>query len=187
MPLPSERRVPGEPGIWVLILGELFVFSIFFVTIATVRHSNPELYRRAQATLDWPLGLANTLLLLTGSLLVALAVGRARDRRGGAGTLLYGAIACGCGFIALKAIEYSEKIRAGINFSSSEFFNLYFAFTGIHLAHVLIGLVVLWLLRRAVRLPPTPERGRMIECGAIFWHLVDLLWIVLFALFYLVH
>jgi nitric oxide reductase NorE protein len=182
--LATERRIPGEPGIWVLILGELSVFSIFFITIAMTRHDDPEQFLRARATLNGVIGLANTLLLLTSSLFVALAVQRLREGRGGI-RLLFAAMACGIGFVVLKLFEYAEKIAAGIGFTTSEFFTFYFAFTGIHLAHVLLGLAVLGMLIVLARTALTPHRARLIECGAIFWHLVDLLWIVLFALFYL--
>lgn len=181
-----ERRVPGESGIWVLVLGELFVFSIFFVTIAAQQVARPELFRQAQATLDRSLGLANTLLLLTSSLFVALALGRLRSGELGAPRRLYWAMACGGGFVVIKGFEYCEKIRAGVNIASNEFFTLYFAFTGIHLVHVLLGLLALGLMTAAARRPAVIARSQLLECGAIFWHLVDLLWIVLFALFYLV-
>lgn len=181
----AERRVPGEPGIWVLVLGELFIFSMFFITIAAEHSARPELFRQAQATLNHSLGLTNTLLLLTSSLLVALAVDRLREAAPGARPLLHAAMACGAGFAVIKVVEYTEKIRGGVNIASSEFFTLYFAFTGIHLAHVLLGLGVLGLLSAAGRSPAVMDRSGFIECGAIFWHLVDLLWIVLFALFYL--
>lgn len=179
--------MPGEAGIWVLVMGELFVFSIFFVTIAALHVAQPEPFRQGQAMLDRSLGLTNTLLLLSSSLFVALAQVRFRAGVAGAPRLLSLAMACGCGFVIIKAFEYGEKFSAGVNIASSEFFTLYFAFTGIHLAHVLLGLIVLGLMASAARNPVEIVRGRLFECGAIFWHLVDLLWIVLFALFYLAH
>jgi nitric oxide reductase NorE protein len=183
--LALERRLPGEPGIWVLILGELFVFSLFFVTISITRNADPDGFLLAQSTLNRSLGLANTLLLLTSSLFVALAVQRFGERREGGSALLHAAMGCGCGFVIIKVVEYWEKIVAGVTFTSAEFFTFYFAFTGIHLAHVLLGLGVLVFIEVVARRPLTPKSIGMIECGAIFWHLVDLLWIVLFALFYL--
>ena len=160
-----ERRVPGEPGIWVLVLGELFVFSIFFVTIAAEHSARPEAFRLAQATLNHGLGLANTLLLLTSSLFVALAVDRLRNAAPGARRLLYAAMAGGAAVAVIKVIEYAEKIRGGVNVASSEFFTLYFAFTGIHLAHVLLGLGVLGLLTAAARSPAVSrcDRNQVID------------------------
>ncbi|MDB5726681.1 MAG: hypothetical protein JWQ16_3435 [Novosphingobium sp.] len=180
-------RVPGEAGIWVLVMGELFVFSIFFITIAALHVAQPVPFRLGQAMLDRGLGLTNTLLLLTSSLFVALGQARLRAGEPGASRLFGLAMACGGGFVVVKAFEYGEKVSSGVNIASSEFFTLYFAFTGIHLAHVLLGLVVLGLMAAASRAPVDAARGRLFECGAIFWHLVDLLWIVLFALLYLAH
>jgi nitric oxide reductase NorE protein len=182
----AERRVPGEAGIWVLILGELFIFSIFFVTLAAGWRGDRSAFAEAQATLNLHLGLLNTMLLLTSSLFVALAVHRSRDAQPDAARMLYAAIACGLGFVAVKTAEYAEKISAGVNFETGEFFTLYFAFTGIHLAHVLIGLVALAIMSVMMRRPQAAVNTALIECGGIFWHLVDLLWIILFALFYLV-
>lgn len=179
-------HIPGEAGVWVLILGDLFVFSIFFVIIATTRTAHPAMFAGGQATLDRTIGLANTMLLLTSSLFVAMAVHRVRSGRPHAPRLFTAAIGCGLGFVALKAVEYGAKINAGLGVTTSDFYMLYFAFTGVHLAHVLIGLAVLAFLRSAAR---QPDSGRsslvLIESGASFWHLVDMLWVVLFALFYL--
>lgn len=181
----NKRHVPGEEGVWVLILGDLVVFSTFFLMFAWYRGNALPMFEAGQALLDRALGLINTLLLLTSSLLVAVAVHRVRTRRSGADGLLVLGILCGLGFVAVKVLEYAEKIHDGIGFATSDFFMLYFAFTGIHLIHVIIGLGVLIFIRSAARHPAAADtRMIAIESGASFWHLVDLLWIVLFALFY---
>lgn len=180
-----KGHVPGEEGVWVLILGDLFVFSTFFLMFAWYRGNVLLVFAEGQGMLNRGYGLINTLLLLTSSLFVAMAVHRIRAKREGATALLNLAMVCGLGFVAIKAVEYSEKIRAGINFTTSDFFMLYFAFTGIHLIHVILGLGVLLFMRNASRGPDVAStRMVAIESGASFWHLVDLLWIVLFALFY---
>lgn len=180
-----KRHVPGEEGVWVLILGDLFVFSTFFLMFAWYRGNAIPVFETGQAMLNRGYGLINTLLLLTSSLLVAVAVHRVRTQREGAQTILNMAILSGLGFVGIKILEYSEKITAGIGFASSDFFMFYFAFTGIHLIHVIIGLGVLLFVKNAAR-DPSSAVNRMvaIESGASFWHLVDLLWIILFALFY---
>ncbi len=183
----SERRVPGEEGVWVLIIGELIVFSSFFLMFAWYRGNGILAFEAAQDMLNRGYGLINTVLLLTSSLFVALGVTRAREGRSGSQSLFGLAILCGLGFVSFKALEYGEKISSGVGFGTSDFFMLYFAFTGIHLLHVLIGIGVLIFIRSAAR-DPAAGQSRMvaIESGASFWHLVDLLWIVLFALFYVV-
>jgi nitric oxide reductase NorE protein len=182
----QPRRLPGEAGLWVLIAGDLFVFSLFFSTFLYYRGQEPDVFTISQQTLDRAFGLANTFLLLTSSLFVASATRRVREGRPGPRPLFIAAMACGLGFVVIKAFEYGAKFSAGIGFTTNDFFMLYFAFTGIHLIHVLIGLVILGVLALSSGKPEAGTARLMwIECGAIFWHLVDLLWVVLFSLFYL--
>jgi len=100
---------------------------------------------------------------------------------------LFGAaLACGLGFVVVKAVEWSHLFGEGKTVGSGEFYSYYFMFTGIHLAHVLIGCAVLSRLIVMTRQPELTRRAPMLcEAGGIFWHMVDLLWVVLFALFYL--
>jgi nitric oxide reductase NorE protein len=181
------KRLPGEEGIWVLIGGDLFVFSLFFLTYMYYRGGELAVFLASQRTLTLGFGLANTILLLTSSLFVAIATRRLRVTGKPAPGLYLAAMACGLGFVGDKALEWGDKFHAGIGFTTNDFYMLYFAFTGIHLFHVLLGLGVLTFLTFACRRPNAATSGLvLIESGAIFWHLVDLLWIVLFALFYLV-
>jgi len=181
------RRLPGESGVWVFILGDLMVFGLFFLTFAYYRNENPALYAEAHRSLNQAFGLINTLLLLTSSWFVATAVHTTREgvRKDAAGLFAL-ALVCGAGFSCIKLLEYGEKIRAGITLMTNDFFMFYFMFTGIHFAHVLIGMGVLaYLLAVSRRAEPTARDIVVLESGGVFWHLVDLLWIVLFALFYL--
>lgn len=183
----ETKPIPGEAGIWVLIEGDLLAFSLFFLIFVYYRGQQPEIFARSHETLDGAIGLTNTIILLTSSLFVALGVRRVRAARPGAVLLFRCALACGVFFTALKAIEYGEKIGHGITPLTNDFYMYYFAFTGIHLAHVLIGSAgLIYMAVVAARRPASPTRTMIVECGAIFWHLVDLLWIMLFALFYLV-
>jgi nitric oxide reductase NorE protein len=186
--LPPPRHLPGEAGIWVLILGDLLVFSIFFATFLVYRAQQVATYSAAQASLDRGFGLLNTGLMLTSSLFVALAVAEARagpSRR--VVNRLAAALGCGLAFVVSKALEWGGKITAGITLNTSEFHTFYYMFTGIHLLHVLIGLGVLgYLVARSRRAAAESSYGAVMESGGAFWHLVDLLWVVLFALLYLV-
>jgi nitric oxide reductase NorE protein len=181
------RRLPGEAGIWLFILGDVVVFSLFFATFLYYRGREVELFRASQAHLDQRLGLVNTLLLLTSSWLVASGLRAARVAPGRATPLCFLlALLCGVGFVAVKYFEYRAKIAAGLTLTTNDFYMFYYMFTGIHLGHVLIGIGVLAFMTRAA------WAGRVQagtighwESGASFWHLVDLLWIVLFALLYL--
>jgi nitric oxide reductase NorE protein len=185
----SSPRLPGEPGVWVLIGGDMLVFSAFFLTFLFYRGDAPAAYAHSAATLNLLFGTLNTLLLLTSSWYVANAVEAARrEQSTRAARLLAFGMLCGAGFVVVKFFEYRDKILAGHGLVGDDFFMFYYMFTGIHLVHVLIGLAVLaWLRGRTrQRTVATPQDIVILECGASFWHLVDILWIVLFALFYLV-
>ena len=183
----TSRHVPGEPGIWVLILGDMAVFGLFFASYVYYRAQNPALYAASQALLNRNYATMGTLLLLTSSLLVVCGVHWLRTgvaRR--APSCFAGGFALGACFVALKALEYHEKFDAGIGLATNSFFVFYFMLTGIHLAHVLVGLVLLGFVWRRAR-QMRQQRGSMVlvEGGASYWHMVDLLWIVLFPLLYL--
>lgn len=184
----SEQRIPGEAGIWVFVLGDMMVFGLFFGTFMYSRGRNPGTFTDAHTHLTVALGTVNTVLLLTSSLLVALGVSRVLAGSHRAATRLFtAALACGLGFVAVKAVEWTRLFADGIGVGSGEYFSYYFMFTGIHLGHVLIGLVILTRLISVSRRPELDARAvRFTETGGIFWHMVDLLWVVLFALFYLV-
>jgi nitric oxide reductase NorE protein len=192
-PVPHEkvrppRHLPGEEGIWVLILGDLLVFSIFFATYLVYRAQKVALYVASQKSMERGFGLLNTGLMLTSSLFVALAVADARDGESSrAGKRLAAALGCGVAFVVSKAFEWGGKLSAGITLNTNEFYSFYYMFTGIHLFHVLIGLGVLgYLILRSYRADSGPSYVMVMEGGGAFWHLVDLLWVVLFSLLYLV-
>jgi nitric oxide reductase NorE protein len=128
-------------------------------------------------------------VLLGGSILVVLATRAvAEARHGAASRLLAGAAACGLTFAAVKAVEYSTLLSDGTSLHSNDFSMLFFAVTGAHLLHVLVGTGALALLRRRVALGlPGPRDHALFESGACYWHMVDLLWLILFPLFYLVN
>lgn len=179
-------HVPGEEGVWVFIFGDLLVFATFFITFAIARRQELPVFDQSQAMLDRGLGLLNTLLLLTSSWFVAQAVAGVRRRDPRARLLLLGAIVLGAGFVIVKAFEYTDKISAGLTLNTNSFFIYYYMFTGIHLIHVLIGLGVLcFTFSRFDRSGQFKAGTGLIEGSGAFWHLVDLLWIILFALLYL--
>lgn len=182
-----DRRAPGEEGLWVFILGDMAIFALFFGTILVTRGENPAVFASGQHELHPWLGVVNTGLLLTGSLFVIHGLRRLGDGSAAAGRLFALTIGCALGFAVVKAIEYALLIDGGMTPSTSDFFMYYFVFTGIHLAHLVIGAVVVLVLLRAARRPEvTPGQRKFAECGAIYWHMVDLLWLVLFPLLYLI-
>lgn len=185
----SRGHVPGEPGIWVLLFGDMMVFTVLFVVYLTQRGNNRELFAQSQDALNRDFGAINTLVLLTSSLFVVYAVHALRSERLRhlAPKLTIAGFAIGCCFVLIKVLEYHEKISAGITPSTNEFFMYYYVLTGLHLAHVIIGLGVLIALSRIARNPaPSKTQFAFFEGGGCFWHMVDLLWIVIFPLLFLV-
>lgn len=181
------RRLPAEEGVWVFIFADIMLFTAFFNVFVYYRARAPQLFSAGQATLDWHFGLSNTVLLLTSSWFVACAMGAVRRHRRRAAYAWFGAaLACGLGFGVLKVIEYAHKIVAGITLTTNDFYMYYFMFTGLHLVHLLLGMAVLLYLLVRLQKPAWSESDvRACEGGAAYWHLVDLLWIVLFPLIYL--
>ena len=185
---PRERHLPGESGIWLFVLGDMVMFSALFTIFLYYRAQNVDLFATSQAQLDQTLGIVNTFLMLSSSWFVAMAVQAARRNLGRiTPILLWLGFACGVGFGVVKFFEWNAKISAGITLTTNDFFMYYFIFTGIHFVHVLLGMLVLGVLARYTRDGVyDATKIRNLESGASFWHLVDLLWIILFALLYLV-
>ena len=182
----SRGHIPGEEGIWVFIGGDLLAFAVFFITYAVARRQELAVFETSQRLLDRDLGLLNTLILLTSSLCVAQAVAAVRRSDPRARFFLFGGIALGASFVVVKAFEYSAKIAHGFTLNTNSFSIYYYMFTGIHLVHVLIGLGVLcFTASRFDRAGRMPGGVALIDGSGAFWHLIDLLWIVLFALLYL--
>jgi len=184
----SHRHIPGEAGVWILLFGEMSFFSALFATFLYYRGLDTSGFDAAQMELSQSIGLTNTILLLTSSLFVAKAVQAVRVADTGlAPRLFLSAIACAIGFIFLKGFEYHELFDRGIAINSHAYYSFYFGLTVLHLGHVVIGTILLGLMANATRQPlAKPMHFALVESGACFWHMVDLLWIVIFALLYLV-
>ena len=183
----DEPHLPGELGIWFFVTGDLLVFTLFFILIAIGNKEQSAIFAQSRATLDMWVGVTNTALLLTGSWFVETGVEKSRIHHDtGTNRHFSLAILCGLLFVANKSFEWGSTIHAGITPATNDFYMYFFVFTGIHLLHVLIGIGVLLYLRSTSRRPVLePSHIRTLESGATFWHLVDLLWVFLFALLYL--
>jgi nitric oxide reductase NorE protein len=172
----------------VLILGDMAIFALFFCAFLQARGVEPDIFRASQAQLNPAIAFLNTIILLTSSWAVVTALQAVRrNQLRDAQRLLILALICGAGFIGLKGLEYAEKIGHGIGPATNSFFMYFFVVTGLHLCHVVVGMTVLsFALRRAGRGAYTPGDVRTFESGAAYWHMVDLLWVVIVPLFYLV-
>ena len=181
------QHIPGEVGIWVFVLGDMTVFAMLFCGFVFYRAEQLELYLQSQATLNQAFGAINTLLLLSSSWFVVMGTHAARrDARALARRLISAAFLCGAAFSVMKFFEYREKALAGLSPLTNEFYSFYYMLTGLHLLHVLIGMIVLVAVFRKARNGfRAPSDTVFLECSATYWHMVDLLWIVLFPLLYL--
>lgn len=182
----DARYPPGDLAIWVFILAELLAFAVFFIVYAVARMHNVELFNAMQTNLDRNAGALNTVLLLASSWCVARAVAAiGLDRHVASARWLLGALGCGAGFLVVKVFEYSEKFAAGISLSTNDFYMFYLSLTFFHFMHVILGMVILaaiWLKTRAGGYSAADHHG--METGASYWHMVDLVWIILFPLVY---
>ena len=178
--------LPGESSMWFFILGDLLIFGVYFVFYMSYRGHNPELFLQSQQHLNQGIGIINTVVLLTSSLFVALGTEAARGSRTNSAWRLIGvAVALGLLFPVLKMVEWIPKVSAGITPGENIFFMFYYLMTGLHLLHVVLGLVILGFVLRELRESKSPSI-KFVETGATYWHMVDLLWLLLFALFYLI-
>ncbi|CAM5739847.1 cytochrome c oxidase subunit 3 [Mycolicibacterium aubagnense] len=184
----QARRLPGEEGTWVFLFGDMTVFAVLFGVYLYYRGADPVLFDGSQARLNPTFGVANTLILLTGSLLVVTAVRAVRQRANAlAGRLIVGAMACGALFVVNKGVEYAQKISQGFGPASDQFFTYFYVMTGLHLVHVAAGIGLLWFMVTLTRRSELTEwQHSYLDGAACFWHMVDLLWIIMFPLLYLV-
>ncbi|MFT3792300.1 MAG: cytochrome c oxidase subunit 3 family protein [Rudaea sp.] len=182
-----RHRLPGVEGVWVFIFADMAVFAVMFGCFMADRRQNLELFEASRQALNLDFGGINTLILLTSSMLVVLAIDAIKQGRQRLASNFFGlAAACGAAFIVCKAFEYSQKFDAGIGLQSNDFFMYYFIMTGMHLGHVAVGTVIVAVLAFRSRFVPEGVSLAAGEGGATYWHMVDLLWVCMFPLLYLV-
>ena len=196
----EEEFAAAKQGMWLFLVTEVLMIGSLFVLYSLFRGLYPEMFHEAHKLLNVKMGATNTVILITSSVTMVLAVQAAqrgqRDRSKGfiAATFLLG-----CGFLVVKAFEYHHKFVDGllpgglftntelVHPKSSLFFSLYFMMTGLHAFHVIIGMgLMIWLYKRTANKEFNPEYYTPIELFGFYWHFVDLVWIYLFPLLYLV-
>ncbi len=177
--VPSGEVLPGNPMMWLLIASELLVFGLGLVSYAGARTFDHAGFLAGQNELDRFAGTVNTAVLLTSGLFAALAVeAKEHGRRGLARGMLGLAALLGVVFLAVKFQEYATEIANGHGLDEGGFFTFYFLITGFHAAHVVFGIVILGIVAWL-------DETEHIETGVAFWHMVDLVWVVVFPCIYL--
>lgn len=182
----AGRELPGDFAIWLFIFAELTVFAIFFFCYSWMHSHNPVMFEAGQANLHPEAGLINTSALITSSFTIALAIIFAKRGQIKYCQLSWSlSILFGLVYVFTKLWEYQELLEAGFSLSSNNFYMFYFFTTGFHFLHVILGLVVLLIMLMRIRSIAglKTELGNL-ESAASYWHMVDLLWIILFPLVY---
>ena len=183
----DERELPGDFAIWMFIFAELTVFAIFFFCYSWMHSHNPEMFQAGQENLHPEAGLINTVALITSSYTVALSVLFAKQgKKLLCQSSLIISILIGLVYVFTKSWEYGQLIDAGFNLSTNNFYMFYFFTTGFHFMHVLLGMlvIVIMIFRLNKQTALKTELGNL-ESAASYWHMIDLLWIILFPLVYI--
>lgn len=205
---PIQQFDTAKLGMWAFLAQELLFFSGLFVAYGVYRNWFPEMFKAAAHQLNKEMGATNTVVLLFSSLTAALAVRSAQvGNRKLTGKLILVTIGCACAFLVIKFFEYKHKFEAGLlpgRFyhphvehlaagsphlpdNTGSFFSIYFMMTGVHGIHVLVGIgVLIWIWIRNNRGDFSKEYWTPVDIVALYWHLVDLVWIYLFPLLYLI-
>jgi nitric oxide reductase NorE protein len=186
MPSRPLRYPPGDLAIWIFILAELAVFAIFFASYAFARMQDVALFNQYQATLDKGAALINTLALITSSYFVVRAIAAIReDRRADSVRWLLGALAMGALFLVVKSTEYAHHFGEGVRLSTNTFYMFYLSLTFFHFLHVVLGMIILAAVAlKAYQGCYSAHEHTGMESGAVYWHMVDLVWLILFPLVY---
>ncbi len=212
---PQQQYDAGKLGIWLFLVTEVLFFSGLFCAYAVYRFNHPEIFRYAHFFLDTTMGAINTVVLILSSLTIAWAVRAVQlnQRRLAVGMLVV-TLLCAAAFMVIKYIEYTHKFHMGLTWGESFapsaealrevlgeahgevlekpanlhlFFSIYFCMTGLHGIHVLAGIgVIIWMIVRTARGDFSSEYFGPVEYTALYWHIVDLVWIFLFPLLYLI-
>ena len=178
---------PGGILVWIIVFVELITFGAGFVVFVVQAGANVEVFDSGRALLNQPIAFANTVILLTGGWCMANGITALRRGLTASTSRWMGwAIISGLTFLLLKGFEFAEKIQGGIGLSHDAFFTLYYLLTGFHFLHVLVAVVLLIVMRAGVRKGIYDQRElQNVESSGIFWHMCDLIWLLLYPIIYL--
>ena len=200
----EQQRETASLGMWVFLVTEVLFFGGMFMTYTLNRSTYPGVFGEASRSIDLKLGAINTVVLIGSSLTMAMSVWASQVGKKQLVTIfLIATLALGSVFLGIKGVEYHQKFEEhhipGLSFSfepgasiatnahAQLFFSLYFAMTGLHALHMIIGAgLLLWLIKQSMRGRFTPQYNTPVELVGLYWHFVDIVWIFLFPLLYLI-
>jgi cytochrome c oxidase subunit 3 len=197
---PQQQMDSARLGMWIFLLTEILLFGGLFCTYAIYRAWNPDQFYNAHRALSLPAGTANTLVLIASSLTIALAIRSVQiDKRKHAIMFLIFTLVLAATFLLIKYTEYHHKFEVGqlpgkyytykgiTGTDPAVFFTVYFLLTGLHAIHVIVGMsVITWMLIRTIRSEFSSAYYTPMLLTGLYWHLVDIIWIFLFPLLYLI-
>ncbi|MDD3004109.1 cytochrome c oxidase subunit 3 [Flavobacterium sp.] len=174
---------PGGILMWIIIYLELITFGMALVALAFSAKDDLQLFHESSLHLNKTFGTINTIFLLASGYFVAMAVQNFKEKNFKSASYQFKiAMLGGLFFIILKSVEYYIKLESGFVLDTNTFFTFYWLLTGFHLIHVLVGLVILFLLTRNLKTKVIED----VEASATFWHMCDLIWLLLFPVLYLI-
>jgi nitric oxide reductase NorE protein len=178
---------PGGILMWIIICIELLTYGMALVSFIYHGRLEPEVFHQSRMHLNTTFGTINTIFLLTSGLFMAAAVHEFKENNKSKSSLYFKlAMLGGLVFIIVKSIEYYQKIEAGFSLETNMFFTFYWLLTAFHLIHVVVGLVILGWINRGITKENSETSVEDVEASAAFWHMCDLIWLLLFPVLYLI-
>lgn len=183
----STFEPPGGLLVWIVLVVETVTFGAGLVTFAVTRRQEPAVFAAGRAALHQPLALFNTLVLLTGGFFMANAVAGLRGGRSSAAARwTLAATGSGVVFLVLKGVEWAEKLRHGLGLHHDSFFTYYWLLTGFHFLHVMVAVAILGFMYLGIRAGRYSREDHIdVESGGVFWHMCDLIWLLVYPTIYL--
>lgn len=180
---------PGGVLIWIIVFVEILTFAMGLIVFQIQARANPDIFTEAQKTLNQPVGLLITLLLLTGGWFMTIALHKLSEEDSrNASKWLMATISTGLLFLGFKVVEYTDKLNQGLGIHADAFFTLYWLLTGFHFVHVAVATVFLFYMWRGIRKGAyTALHHQDVESSGVFWHMCDLIWLLLYPILYLIH
>lgn len=187
---PSKQSIYYPPGgilIWMIIFLELITFSAFLIVLTVKSEEAPSLFHESRLMLNANLGFINTVVLLISGFFMASATNQLlRENTKKSSFYLKLSILGGMVFLLIKSVEYYHKIESGHVFGTNTFFDFYWLLTSFHALHVMVGLIILITLLLKMKRCSTASFTNDFEAGAAFWHMCDLIWLLIFPMLYLI-
>jgi nitric oxide reductase NorE protein len=178
---------PGGILIWIIVFIEIITFGMAIVAFQISKQNDPTVFKQGAEQLNTTIGTINTIVLLISGYFMASAVNAIKNQKiNVCNRLISLTISGGAAFITFKSIEYYQKIENNLLPDENIFYTYYWFITLFHLIHVIIGIIILFIIKKNLKKIPTEEDRENLEASAVFWHMCDLIWLLIFPIIYLI-